>query len=65
MTTYKLNNGLTVLAREIKGHIYAYTYSNRKQAVAKVATLQAQGVKCHIGGIRPIFIVIDGEVTNE
>ena len=65
MTTYKLNNGLIVLARVLRGDIYPYTYANRKQAMIKTELLKSQGVKCHIGGIRPIFIVIDGEVEND
>jgi len=60
MKTVKLNNGSTVLAKEDKNGISAYTYSNKKQAHNKVGELQAQGIKCHIGGIRPIFIVMEG-----
>ena len=32
--TAKLNTGITVAAREIKGEMYAYTFSNRTQAEA-------------------------------
>ena len=60
MRTYKLNNGLIVLARQIKGNIEPYTYANRKQAAKKAVELQAQGIPCHIGGIRPVFIVLEG-----
>jgi len=60
MTTFKLNNGLIVLAKETKYGINPYTYANRKQAHNKARELQAQGIKCHIGGIRPIFVIIEG-----
>jgi hypothetical protein len=34
--TAKLNNGVAVSAREIKGEMYPYTFSNRTQADAHV-----------------------------
>jgi hypothetical protein len=59
MITFKLNNGLTVLAKQDKYGINPYTYANHKQANNKRNELQSQGIKCHIGGIRPIFIIIE------
>lgn len=39
MKTTKLNNGAEVLAKDYKGNLYAFTYSNRTQAENKAIEL--------------------------
>lgn len=59
--TEKLRNGFTVLAKNTKYGLSAYTYSNRTQAEIKQVLLLASGIQSHIrqfsGG--PFFIVIN------
>ena len=60
ITTTKLNNGAVVLAHDKgRGKGDAVSYGNPTQAKARLAKLQAQGVRARIRGVRPVYIVIE------
>lgn len=48
ITTTKLRNGVTVLAKETKFGINAFSYSNDKQANNKKNELLKMGIQCNI-----------------
>ena len=50
--TAKLNNGMTVSAREVKGEMYSYHFVNRTQATA-----HAEKVGGEIRQFGPVFYV--------
>lgn len=56
MTTTKIRRNVTVLAKD-NGN--AYTYTNHKQAQAKLDEITRQGVKANLFGVWPIFIAIE------
>ena len=59
ITTTKLNNGLTVLAKETKKYgNQAVSYCNFLQAETKQMILLAQGIESYIWGTSAKYIVI-------
>jgi hypothetical protein len=61
MKTTKLSNGLTVLAKDTKYGLTAYTFANRTQAERAAEKVRQAGQMC-MGwkGARPFFVVVKG-----
>jgi len=63
----KLNNGLTVLAKNTKHGISAKTFANRTQAYEAKRSEELKDFICHVTYSRPFYVVIRtwDEVFNE
>jgi hypothetical protein len=61
--TYKLNNGIYVLAKLYKGEPYPVTYANRTQAHRKAAELGEPWDVFQFSG-RPFYVAKRGQTTK-
>ena len=59
--TKKLRNGVTVLARDIDGYVYPFTFANRTQAAARVYKLGGDPWYVYKSYGRPFFVALKGE----
>jgi len=59
MTTTKLNNGLTVLARPTNWGISAYGYTNQTQATKRATKTKFEdGVDCSVVQLGRVFYIM-------
>jgi CTP-dependent riboflavin kinase len=59
ITTTKIRNGHTVLAKTDRHGVSAKQFTNRTQAIAAAARLQAQGHTCEVVGHRPFYVALE------
>jgi hypothetical protein len=60
MKTTTLNNGLTVMAKETKYGLTAYTFANRTQAERAAEKVRTGGQPCRVWkGARPFYVVME------
>lgn len=68
MTTYKLNNGMTVLARSTRTGEEPMSFANMTQANKAAEKLRASGVQCWVRSLRrPFYVVlaVPAQVENK